>query len=60
MIESYIVCKKINQAERQTLATLFGSIDLDKDGIIEVEELKKFYKEYSEHYDEEDVDFLVK
>ena len=43
MVESYLVCKKINQEERQHLAEIFESIDEDKSGIIDIEELRKFY-----------------
>lgn len=59
MIESYLVCKKINQAERQRLALIFESIDEDKSGIIDIEEFKKFYCENSEHYDVKEVEELL-
>ena len=59
MIEGYLVCKKINQSERQHLASIFESIDRDNSGIIEVEEFKKFYSENSEHYDVDEVEKMI-
>jgi|LakMenE01Jun11ns_1017448.scaffolds.fasta_scaffold9132585_2 Ca2+-binding EF-hand superfamily protein len=43
MIEGYLICKRINQQERQHMANIFQEIDEDKSGRIEICELKKFY-----------------
>jgi Ca2+-binding EF-hand superfamily protein len=59
MIEGYLVTKKINQAERQHLASIFESIDEDHSGIIEVEEFKKFYQDNSEYYNGEEMEALL-
>lgn len=36
IIESFLIYKKINQEERQRLATIFSEIDEDKSGIIDI------------------------
>ncbi len=50
MIESYLCFKKINQKERQKLASVFEEIDKDKSGFIDISELKLFFKENTEDY----------
>lgn len=42
MVESFIAFRKINQVERQKLATIFAEIDKDKSGGIDKKELKSF------------------
>lgn len=37
MIEAFLIYKKVNQAERQRLASIFEEIDEDKSGIIEID-----------------------
>lgn len=43
IIEGYLIYKRVGQEERQRLASIFQEIDLDNSGIIEIDELKKFY-----------------
>ena len=51
---------KVNQAQRQELASLFQSIDHDRSRIIEIDEFKTFFREHSASYDENEVEELIR